>query len=125
MIKVKCTITDDSSASAIDSFYVYVDDPTAIEDMAGIIPLEYKLDQNYPNPFNPSTQIHFGMKKSGDVKIEIYNILGQKVQTLWDGREEAGYHIIKFNAGDLASGLYFYKMETGKYTSIKMMIIMK
>ena len=125
VVTVKCTITDDSSASVTDSFFVNVKLPTAIEDMTKIIPLAYKLDQNYPNPFNPLTHIQFGMQKAGDVKIEVYNVLGQKVMTLWDGYKDAGYHIVKFNAGDLSSGLYFYRMETKEFTSIRKMILMK
>jgi hypothetical protein len=125
VVTLRCTVTDDSSASVTDSFYVLVEEATAIEDMAGVIPLEYKLDQNYPNPFNPSTHIQFGMKKAGEVKIEVYNILGQKVMTLFDGYKDAGYHIIKFDAGGLSSGLYFYRMETKAYHSIRKMILMK
>ena len=83
------------------------------------------MDRNYPNPFNPSTHIQFGMKKAGEVKIEVYNILGQKVMTLFDGYKDAGYHIIKFDAGGLSSGLYFYRMETKAYHSIRKMILMK
>jgi hypothetical protein len=125
VVTLRCTVTDDSSASVIDSFYVNVLEATAIEDMVGNIPLEYKLDQNYPNPFNPSTHIQFGMKKAGDVKIEIYNLLGQKVMTLYDGYKDAGNHIVKFNASGFSTGLYFYRMETMEFTSIKKMILMK
>jgi hypothetical protein len=125
VVTLRCMVTDDSSTSAVDSFYVKISLPTAIEDVVGIIPLEYNLDQNYPNPFNPLTHIQFGMKKAGDVKIEVYNVLGQKVMTLYDGYKDAGYHIVKFNASGFSSGLYFYRMETKEFTSIKKMILMK
>ena len=125
VVTVTCTVTDDSSASVTESFFVNVKLPTAMEDMTEIIPLAYKMDQNYPNPFNPSTHIQFDMQKAGKVKIEVYNVLGQKVMTLFDGHKDTGYHIVKFNAGDLSSGLYFYRMETKEYNSIKKMILMK
>ena len=125
VVTLRCTITDDSSASAIDSFYVKVDEPVGLEDINQAIPVAYALDQNYPNPFNPLTSIKFALPKSGHVKIEIYNILGQRVMTLFDGNKEAGYHIVKFNAGGLASGLYFYRLESKGYSAIKKMILMK
>jgi hypothetical protein len=126
LVFLRVTITDDSLAQAIDSLEVHVRvDPSGIEDPVNLIPKEYSLEQNYPNPFNPSTYIKFGLPKSGKVNIEIFNILGQKVTTLIDDFRPAGYHVIRFNANYLASGIYFYKIQAGDFVKIKKMILMK
>ncbi len=95
-----------------------------------LIPLITKLTGNYPNPFNPETNIAFSLKEAGKVTLEIYNIKGEKVRTLLKGHLDAAYHNIIWNGKDnsgkkVASGVYFYKMKTGKYVSTKKMILMK
>jgi hypothetical protein len=77
------------------------------------IPLKYTLKQNYPNPFNPSTTIKYTLPKSQKVKIEIFNLLGQKIQALLNKQMPAGSHAIEFIAKDLPSGIYFYRIEAG------------
>ncbi len=95
------------------------------------IPEKFELSQNYPNPFNPSTKINFSLPNESNVKIFIYNILGERVKELVNGRVSAGEHIINFNAGNFASGIYIYQMiaETISgntlYTTAKKMILMK
>ncbi len=89
------------------------------------MPLSYTLEQNYPNPFNPTTTIRFTLAKSSNVKLVLYNILGQKVATLIDSRMEAGQHSYVFDAGKLASGVYFYKLEAGDFRSVKKMLLLK
>lgn len=93
-------------------------------------PLQTTLLGNYPNPFNPSTTIQFSLKESSPVQIEIFNITGQKVRTLVNGTLPAGTHNIEWNGTDnsgrgVGSGVYFFKMGSGKYTSTKKMILMK
>ena len=96
-----------------------------------LIPTRTELAGNYPNPFNPETTINFALKEAGSVSIEVYNIRGEKVQTLVDGYLEAAYHSVVWNGKDSAgknvsSGIYFYKMKAGgRYTLIKKMILMK
>jgi hypothetical protein len=85
----------------------------------------YKLEQNYPNPFNPSTVISFSLAKAGNTKIEIYNILGQRVATLLNKELGAGSHKVKFNGSNLSSGIYFYRLQSDNYSSIKKMILLK
>lgn len=87
--------------------------------------LTYSLNQNYPNPFNPSTSIGFSVAKAGYVKLNVYNLIGQKVQTLVDGFLPAGFHKVNFNAANLNSGFYFYKIETDNFTQIRKMTLMK
>ena len=88
-------------------------------------PNNFHLFQNYPNPFNPSTTIRFSLPESGNVKLEIFNILGEKVQTLRDEFYNAGIYIVEFNAGNLPSGIYFYKLTSDNFTDTKKLILVK
>ena len=83
------------------------------------------MKQNYPNPFNPTTTIEFYAPKAVNVNIAVYNVLGQKVEVLLDKKVTAGSHTVSFNAKNLASGVYLYKLEAGDFTSYKKMILMK
>jgi len=85
----------------------------------------FSLSQNYPNPFNPATHIGFGLPKSTEVRIEIFNILGQRVSVLLDTKKAAGYHVIEFNAGKFASGVYFYRIKAGDFIDVKKMVLMR
>ncbi len=89
------------------------------------IPAEYALMQNYPNPFNPSTEIEYSIPESGNVKLKVFNSLGQEVAVLKNGIEEAGVHKVNFNASNLSSGIYFYRLESGKYVNIRKMILLR
>ncbi|HSP88015.1 MAG TPA: T9SS type A sorting domain-containing protein, partial [Ignavibacteriaceae bacterium] len=80
---------------------------------------------NYPNPFNPATTISFSLPKSGYVSLKVYNALAQEVATLVNGVKEAGNHRIDFNAVNLNSGIYFYKLETGDISQVKKMTLIK
>jgi len=100
---------------------------TAIENSSfsgKIIPQSSSLRQNYPNPFNPVTTIEFALPKNTFVELSIFNILGQKVATLVNGLRKAGTYAVQFNAGNLASGWYIYRLQTAdKVISRKMMLI--
>lgn len=89
------------------------------------IPSEYSLRQNYPNPFNPSTIINYSIPSESMVTIKIYNVLGQEIKTLVNKTETSGNHQITFNAGDLPSGIYLYRIQTGNFTQTKKMILLK
>lgn len=88
-------------------------------------PLNFSLEQNYPNPFNPVTTIKFALPVSGNVNISIYNSLGEKVETLTNQFLEAGYHKIEWKANNYSSGVYYYRIESGKYSDVKKMILLK
>ena len=88
-------------------------------------PVKYELDQNYPNPFNPFTTINFSIPQSGNVKLLVYNILGEQVAELINGFKEEGNHSVKFDASSLNSGLYIYKLETNGFTQYKKMTLIK
>ncbi|OGU54582.1 MAG: hypothetical protein A2V66_02315 [Ignavibacteria bacterium RBG_13_36_8] len=98
--------------------------PTGIETM-NATPKEYELQQNYPNPFNPSTTIKYGLPEDRHVRVVVYDMLGQQVAVLVNQYQDAGYHEVSFEAGDLNSGIYFYKIESGSFTKIKKMIFLK
>lgn len=120
-----CTVEDDSLAAAVDSFYVKVTGVSSIEDLQNIVPERYVLDQNYPNPFNPETSIRFGLPVAGEVRIEVYNALGERIAVVYQGKKPAGYHEVFFDAGHLPSGVYFYRIQANSFTQVKKMILMK
>ncbi len=89
------------------------------------MPRNYNLSQNYPNPFNPTTEINFSIPKSGLTSLEVYNLLGQKVATLVNKQLAAGSYKYKFDGSNLASGVYFYKLQANDYAKVKKMMLMK
>ena len=88
-------------------------------------PSTFELKANYPNPFNPSTQIEYGIPLQSHVKVEIFNMLGQRVATLVNAQQEAGYHTLTFEAGGLSSGIYIYRMQAGSFTETRKMLLVK
>ncbi len=98
---------------------------TIIKDDALRGPKKFMLEQNYPNPFNPSTVISYNLPKASNVTLEIFNILGQKVATLVQGFKHAGAYKAEWNAGNLASGFYFYRLKAGVFVKTKKMILLK
>ncbi len=85
----------------------------------------FELLQNYPNPFNPTTKIAFQLEKSGITSLSVYNVLGKKVATLFNGQMEKGVHEYNFNAANLPSGIYMYQLEQGNNVQVRKMILMK
>ncbi len=85
----------------------------------------FVLNQNYPNPFNPTTQIDYSISRNSFVTLKVYNVLGQEVATLFSGVETPGNHSVTFDASRFASGVYFYRLKAGNFTSVKKMILMK
>jgi hypothetical protein len=89
------------------------------------LPAKYNLAQNYPNPFNPSTIINYSIPQSGNVTLRIYNILGQEVATVFQGFQKAGSYNANFDASRLASGTYFYRLQSGQFNETKKMLYIK
>jgi aminopeptidase N len=89
------------------------------------LPKEYSLHQNYPNPFNPVTNIKYDIPNPGIVKITVYNTAGKEVSTLVNEFKQAGFHNVMFSSGYLSSGVYFYKIESGNFSQVKKMILIK
>jgi hypothetical protein len=89
------------------------------------IPGDYELEQNYPNPFNPATSISFSIPKAGNVKLVVYDMLGREIITILDEYRKAGDYSVAFDASNLASGVYFYKIISGEFTDTKKMTLIK
>ena len=97
-----------------------------IEDkVAEITPKEFSLSQNYPNPFNPSTTIEFSLPKTEFTTLKLYNTLGQEVLTIVADKLNAGSYTYNFNARDLASGVYYYRLQAGEYVDTRKLVLMK
>jgi hypothetical protein len=93
--------------------------------ISGLVTNKFSLAQNYPNPFNPGTTIYYNLPKSSHVKLTVFDVLGNEVATLVDEYKLGGTHKIDFNAGWLASGVYFYKLTAGNYTEVRKMTLIK
>jgi hypothetical protein len=100
-------------------------DPIGVEPEEEILPVEYALSQNYPNPFNPITQINFSLPEMTKVELSVYNLMGQEVATLLNRNMSVGHHTVTFDASQLASGVYFYKMKTSSFEQVMKMILVK
>ncbi|HVN49047.1 MAG TPA: T9SS type A sorting domain-containing protein [Bacteroidota bacterium] len=104
----------------------YVSNATSGVKNAPTVPSTFSLAQNYPNPFNPTTRIDFTLGKAAYVKLDIYNILGQKVATLINNEyQQGGQQSVIFDASKLSSGMYFYKLEAGSFMQTRKMLLLK
>jgi hypothetical protein len=111
-----------SDWSEIFSFTTGVRTSAGEDDM---LPKEFFLEQNYPNPFNPTTQIRFSLPKTTEVKLEVFNILGQPITVLVDGRLSAGFHTVEFNGDQVTSGVYLVKLTSSDFTQTRLMNLLK
>lgn len=97
----------------------------ADEKHKNILPADFDLKQNYPNPFNPTTTIEYELPTAGRVDLDIYNILGQKLETLVDGNQPQGMHEVKFDASKYSSGVYLYRIQAGRNIKVQKMTLIK
>ncbi|MFH2055624.1 MAG: T9SS type A sorting domain-containing protein [bacterium] len=110
------------NSSKIEYYY----EPAAVRELDGYaLPDQFSLAQNYPNPFNPSTQIRFALTSSAQVKLDVFDLLGRKVATLVDEILPVGTHQIDFDGTNLASGVYFYRLQTGDFEQTRKMLLIK
>ena len=103
-----------------------IDDPTdTSNEREGLVPDTFQLSQNYPNPFNPITTIRYSLPKAGSVTLTVYSLTGQVIQQLVNGTKSAGQHDVTFDASNVASGLYLYRLETEESTVTRLMTLIK
>jgi hypothetical protein len=98
---------------------------TAIYAKVPAMPSRVSIAQNYPNPFNPSTTIKYDLPMSAEVRVSVYDLLGREVSVLVNDRREAGVHEVKFDGSNLASGVYFYRLQTGDFVATKRLLLLK
>lgn len=98
---------------------------TAITPGSSEIPESFSLSQNYPNPFNPATKIKFALPTAGIVELKVYNVFGEEAMTLVNGFRNAGSYEVELDAGNLASGVYFYKLKANEFSETKKMILLR
>jgi photosystem II stability/assembly factor-like uncharacterized protein len=99
--------------------------PVSIEPSNQYLPETYSLSQNYPNPFNPSTTIEFSLPQTSHVTLRVYNMVGEEVATLVSGELPVGTHATQWNATDVASGIYFYRLHAGDFIDTKKLLLLK
>jgi hypothetical protein len=97
----------------------------SVKQISNLVPDEFKLEQNYPNPFNPTTIIRFQVKDSRFVTLKVYDILGKEKSTIVNKDLNAGSYSYSFDASNLSSGVYFYKLTSGSFSDVKRMVIIK
>ena len=113
------------SAEIASTWNIDLTNITGITPISTQLPSSYSLSQNYPNPFNPVTKINFAIPKQGFVTLKVYDMLGRMVSELLSGYKQAGSYSVDFNAGNLSSGVYFYRLEVNGFSDIKKMILVK
>lgn len=98
---------------------------TGVKEHQGTVPLGFSLHQNYPNPFNPTTTITYDVPKTSNVKIEVYNILGERVATLVNEMRTPGEYGVTLNGTKFSSGVYLYRMSAGNFVSVRKFVLVK
>ena len=124
-INIKVTATDTAGASASCFFTLNIIQHIGLEPINEIVPNQYNLLQNYPNPFNPSTSISFDIIKQTQTILKVYDITGRLTSVLVNESLRAGSYKVELNAGNLSSGVYFYKLEAGNFIQTRKMILLK
>jgi hypothetical protein len=136
---IPITFAPDSVGNFADTLVVFLDSVVSdtlllqgkglttvgVHSLSDGIPKEFALDQNYPNPFNPSTVITYQLPSNTIVRLKVYDILGREIRTLVNERQAAGTHTILFDGSNLASGVYFFRMEAGSYIDTKKFVLLK
>jgi len=117
------TVADNAKISALE---IRKHIPTRISDYElRTIPTNFFLSQNFPNPYNSVTRIQYALPDESYVRLTLYDVLGEQVAVLVDEREKAGYYGVRYDAGNLASGIYFYRIEAGGFQAVRKMILLK
>jgi hypothetical protein len=122
-----CGQTDSYGQGSYDVYIVKLSpDISGIEDGDyGALPDNIYLGQNYPNPFNASTIINYSLPQPADIRIEIFDILGRRVETLFSGPQQAGEHTVSWSPGDISSGVYYYRIGSEDYNQSRSCLLIK
>ena len=113
------------AADEVINVPIIVNVVVAAPEATNVVPTVHKLIGAYPNPFNPTTSIRFTMATRGEVKLEMYDLMGRCISTLFDGAMPAGTHAVSFKANDLPAGTYFVRMTAGSYTDVTKVVLLK
>ena len=105
---------------------LYTGDRDRLEQLQkDLMPQEFSLEPNYPNPFNPMTNIRYSIPAQQHVKLEVYDVIGRRVKVLTNNVQQAGWHVVQFDAGSLASGVYLYRLTTDNNVKVRKMTLVK
>ena len=115
----------DAPGGVLEFNNLFGDFTTSVRQIHDLIPVAFELEQNYPNPFNPSTTIRYNLPQAGFVNLKVYNALGQEVALLVNQEQVSGVYEVTFDAANLSSGIYFYKLESAGFVSTKKMMLVK
>ena len=92
---------------------------------SGQLPNRFELEQNYPNPFNPTTQIRYSVFGQGLASLKVYDLLGREVATIFEGIQRSGDHVATFDGAGLASGVYLYRLNAGRFVETKKLVLLR
>lgn len=119
------TATNSTGSSKIEVLFTDMASATGVANEKEYTAGSFELKQNYPNPFNPITSIAFNLPKAGEITLTVYNMLGQQVATLVQGKMNAGTQTVQFDASNLASGMYIYRLQTANFVETRKMMLIK
>jgi hypothetical protein len=122
---VRCTDSSSPQLTDDQSYVLVIESRTGVAEDQESAPSAFALVGNYPNPFNAATTIRYDLRGESEVSIDIFDILGRKIQTLVEGRQSAGRHQVTWNAGASPSGIYFYKIRAGGFEDSKKVLLLK
>jgi len=122
---LQAVIAIHNNSADIPEIPVTIDAIVGIDDDESGLPLSFELYQNFPNPFNASTEIKFALPEQSEVTIDIFNILGQRVKLLKEGLLPAGYYKIQWDASEISSGVYYYRIIADDFVEVKKMTLLK
>ena len=118
-------LTADPNGNPIGDLTWYPEIVVGVREIPNSVPTKFSLSQNYPNPFNPTTKINYSIINSGFVTLKVFNVLGQEVASLVNQEQKPGQYVVDFDASNLASGIYMYKIQSGNFTLTKKMLLLK
>jgi len=124
-LRIAFTVTDPQSASVSDTLTVHFLITDVDESPVSVVPDDFVIYANYPNPFNPATTIRYGIPRTSHVTLSVFNMLGQEISVLVDEEKTGGMYEVRWDASDMPSGIYFYRIQAGSWQKVRRMILMR